>query len=136
MQRRVHIDRVPEHDDVDHQTEGAELVFLAFAIALPQLSALAMEHHAGELMAPLAAIASLPLGSVSRTACARSVAPDRQTESPAARLGRFYLPPMRPVLTCRYWGSNFTEIDERRNMRLRYTDEAINDLLQISITIK
>ena len=60
MQRRVHIDRVPEHDDVDHQTEGAELVFLAFAIALPQLSALAMEHHAGELMAPLAAIASLP----------------------------------------------------------------------------
>jgi hypothetical protein len=35
VQRRIHVNRVPEHDDVDHQTEGAELVFLAFAIALP-----------------------------------------------------------------------------------------------------
>jgi hypothetical protein len=34
VQRRIHINRVPEHDDVDHEAEGAELVFLAFAIAL------------------------------------------------------------------------------------------------------
>jgi hypothetical protein len=42
--------------DVDHQTEGAELVFLSFAIALTQFFAFAMEHHTGELVATFAAI--------------------------------------------------------------------------------
>ena len=56
VQRRVHVNRVPEHDDVDHQTESAELIFLALAVALAQLSALAMEHRASELMASLAAV--------------------------------------------------------------------------------
>src|SRR5438445_2394205 len=61
----------------------------------------------------------------------RSVAPVTQTGSPAARPGRFYLPLMRPALSCRYLDWNFTEIDERRNVRLRYTDEAMNSPLQI-----
>ena len=31
-QRRVHVDRVPEHDDVDDKTERAQLVLLPLAI--------------------------------------------------------------------------------------------------------
>ena len=56
VQRRVHIDRVSEHDDVDHQAQGAELVLLAFAIALAKLAALAVEYGAGELMPALATV--------------------------------------------------------------------------------
>jgi len=56
VQRRIHINRVPEHDDVDFQTEGVELIFLVFAIAPPRRPALAVEPHAGKLMATLDAI--------------------------------------------------------------------------------
>jgi hypothetical protein len=34
---------VPQHDDVQDQAQDAELVFLAFAVALAELSALAVE---------------------------------------------------------------------------------------------
>ncbi len=50
VQRCVHVDRVPENDDVHNQAERAELVLLAFAIALPQLTALTVEHDARELV--------------------------------------------------------------------------------------
>ena len=41
---------------VHHQPQGAELVFLALAIALPQFATLAVEHDAGELMTTFAAV--------------------------------------------------------------------------------
>src|SRR3954462_7768242 len=34
VDRRIHVDRVPEHDEVDHEPKRAELVLLAFAVAL------------------------------------------------------------------------------------------------------
>jgi len=52
----VHIDIVPENDEVDDDAERAELVFLPFAVALPELAPLSMEDDAGELMASLAPI--------------------------------------------------------------------------------
>ncbi len=56
VQRGVHVDRVPENDDVYHEAERAKLVLLAFAIALAQLAAFAMKHDARELMPSLAAV--------------------------------------------------------------------------------
>ena len=56
VQRRVHVDRVPEHDDVDHKAQGPELVLLALAVALAQFAALAVEHSTGKLMPALAAV--------------------------------------------------------------------------------
>jgi hypothetical protein len=47
-ERSVHVDRVPQHDRVDDKAQGAELILLAFAIALAQLAALGVEHHARE----------------------------------------------------------------------------------------
>jgi hypothetical protein len=44
---------VPQHDGVDDEAEGAELVFLAFAVALAQLPALAVEDGPGEGMSAL-----------------------------------------------------------------------------------
>lgn len=55
-QSRVHVQRVPEHDDVDHEAERAELIFLAFPVSLAQFTPLAMEYDTGELVAALAAI--------------------------------------------------------------------------------
>ena len=52
----VHVDRVPEHDDVDDQPKRAELVLLSMAIALPQLAPLAMEDVARKHVTALAAI--------------------------------------------------------------------------------
>jgi len=40
----------------DGKAERAQLVFLPFAVALPQLSALAVKDHPREAMAPLPAI--------------------------------------------------------------------------------
>src|SRR5262245_10488434 len=55
-QRRVHVDGVPEHDDVDDQTERAQLVLLPLAIPLAQLATLAVENGAGKHVPALAAI--------------------------------------------------------------------------------
>src|SRR3954469_3028497 len=40
-ERRIHVDRVPEHDEVDHEPNRAELVLLALAVALAELAPLA-----------------------------------------------------------------------------------------------
>jgi hypothetical protein len=56
VQCRVHVDRIPEHDSVHHQTQGPELVLLPFAVTLPQFAALAVEDDTGELVAALAAV--------------------------------------------------------------------------------
>ena len=47
---------VPEHDGVEDESEGAELVFLSFAVALAELAALAVEHRAGQGVAALGAV--------------------------------------------------------------------------------
>src|SRR3954449_11581671 len=44
-ERRIHVDRVPEHDEVDHEPKRAELVLLAFAVALAELAPLANNLH-------------------------------------------------------------------------------------------
>ena len=55
-QSGIHINRVPKHDDVDDQSQGAELVFLALAITLPQLAVLAVEGGPRQHVPRLAAI--------------------------------------------------------------------------------
>ena len=44
----VRVQPVPQDDHVDDQTEGAELILLAFAVPLVQLAALAVENVAGQ----------------------------------------------------------------------------------------
>lgn len=50
FERRVHVDCVPQHDDVHHRSKRAELVFLTLTVALPHFAAIAMEYDAGELI--------------------------------------------------------------------------------------
>jgi len=52
----VLVARVPEHDGVDDQAERAELVFLPFPVALPELSPLAVEDGPGEGMTAFGAV--------------------------------------------------------------------------------
>ncbi len=52
----IHIDGVPQDDRIDDQAEGAELILLAFAVALAQLAALAVEDDASKLVAPFSPI--------------------------------------------------------------------------------
>ncbi len=52
----VRVQRVPQDDDVDDQTEGAELIFLALTVALVQLATLAVENVAGQAVAAFAEI--------------------------------------------------------------------------------
>ena len=52
----VHIDRVPEYDDVDDKPQCPELILLAFAIALTQLAAFPVENCTRQAMAAFAAI--------------------------------------------------------------------------------
>ncbi len=47
VQGGVLVAGVPKHDGVDDKSEGAELVFLAFAVALAELSSLAVEDRSG-----------------------------------------------------------------------------------------
>ena len=53
---RIHIDGGPQDDCVDNEAERAELVFLTFAVALPQFAPLAMENTAGQFVAAFAPI--------------------------------------------------------------------------------
>jgi hypothetical protein len=53
---RVHIDGVPKNYEIDDDTERAELVFLSFAVSLPELAPFPMEDDAGELVASLAPV--------------------------------------------------------------------------------
>jgi hypothetical protein len=43
IQCGVHVDRVPEHDEIDDEAKRTELVLPAFAITLTQLATFAME---------------------------------------------------------------------------------------------
>jgi hypothetical protein len=56
IQCRLHIDRIPQNDYVDDEPESTELVLLTFAVALAQLTALAMEHHPRQGVATFTAI--------------------------------------------------------------------------------
>ena len=52
----VHIDCVPQNQEVDDDAECAELVFLPFAVSLPKFAPFAMEDDAGELMPSLSTV--------------------------------------------------------------------------------
>src|SRR4051812_2114727 len=52
----IHIDGIPQNDEVDHEAEGAKLVLLAIAVALAQLPATPMENDASELVALFAPV--------------------------------------------------------------------------------
>src|SRR3984957_13441284 len=52
----VHVDRVPEHDEVDDQPECSKLILLALAVALAKFAALTVENDACELVTSLAAV--------------------------------------------------------------------------------
>ena len=56
IERHIHVNGVPEHDEVDDESERTKLVLLSLAIALAQFSTLAMKEDAGELMASFAPI--------------------------------------------------------------------------------
>ena len=51
-----HVASVPESDGVDDEPEGAELVLLALAVGLAQLTAVAVEDLAGQRVAGLAPV--------------------------------------------------------------------------------
>ena len=42
IERRIHVNGVPEHDEVDDESERTKLVLLSLAIALAQFAALAV----------------------------------------------------------------------------------------------
>lgn len=52
----VHIAGVPQHDCVDDESEGTELIFLTLTLALAKLPAVAVEDVSGERMAALGAV--------------------------------------------------------------------------------
>jgi hypothetical protein len=56
VKRALGVDRVVEDDRVDDQTERAKLFFLALAVALAQLAAVAVADVAGEGVAALGAV--------------------------------------------------------------------------------
>lgn len=52
----VLVSAVPQDNGVDDEPEGSELVFLPFAVPLPQLPSWAVEDRAGEGVAALGAV--------------------------------------------------------------------------------
>ena len=44
----VEVTGIPQHDGVEDQAEGGELIFLAFAVGLPDLAAVAVADLAAE----------------------------------------------------------------------------------------
>jgi len=56
VERRFHIQGIPQYDRIDHQPQRPELIFLALTVPLSQFTSLAMEHRAGDTVAPLAAV--------------------------------------------------------------------------------
>ena len=44
LQNRIHVDRVPESEDVDYKAQCAELILLSLSITLPQLTAFAVKN--------------------------------------------------------------------------------------------
>lgn len=56
VQGFVHVFGVPQHDCVDDESEGAELVFLAFSVALAELPAVSVEEVSCEGVAAFGAV--------------------------------------------------------------------------------
>ena len=56
LQRRIHVDRIPQDDDVDHQPKRTQLILLALAVTLAQFAALAMEDGPGQAVPALATV--------------------------------------------------------------------------------
>ena len=56
LQGCIHIDRVPKSDDVDHEPQRSELIFLSLAVMLPQLASFAMEDGPRQAVPILAAV--------------------------------------------------------------------------------
>jgi hypothetical protein len=52
-QREVHVPGRPEDYGIQYQTQGAELIFLAFAVALAELATLAVKDLASNPVALL-----------------------------------------------------------------------------------
>ena len=44
LHRFIHVNRIPQNDRIEDKAQGTELVFLAFAVALAQFTALPMKH--------------------------------------------------------------------------------------------
>ena len=56
IQGGLEVDGIPQHDNIEHQAECAQLIFLTFPVMLAQLAAFAMEHRAGDAMAAFTAV--------------------------------------------------------------------------------
>lgn len=50
----IHVDGVPEQDEIDDHAEGSKLIFLSLSITLAQFAVLSVEDDTGELVATLA----------------------------------------------------------------------------------
>jgi hypothetical protein len=56
IERRIHVDRVPQDDEIDDKPKCPELIFLAFPLALPQFTAFAVEDNPRQLVATFAPV--------------------------------------------------------------------------------
>jgi hypothetical protein len=56
VEGRFDIDRIPQHNHIDHESQRAQLILLPFPVALAQLAALTMENYTGETVPPFTAI--------------------------------------------------------------------------------
>jgi len=56
VQRQAHVASIPHYLCVQDEAERAELIFLAFAICLSQLTAATLEHRAREAMATFTSV--------------------------------------------------------------------------------
>jgi len=56
VDRGVLVSSVPQHNGVDNESEGSELVFLSFPVSLPELSTLAVENGPGQGMTAFGAV--------------------------------------------------------------------------------
>lgn len=59
LQSRFHVNCIPQDNDIEHQAQGAQLVFLSLAVLLTQLATLAMKYLTGQTVA---AFSSIELG--------------------------------------------------------------------------
>ena len=56
IQCRLHVDGVPQDDDVEHQAQRAQLVLLTLLIALPEFAAFSVKNGARHTVTPLATV--------------------------------------------------------------------------------
>jgi hypothetical protein len=53
---RIHVDGIPEHDDVEHQSRRTKLILLTFAIPLPQFTSASVESGPPKTLPPFVEI--------------------------------------------------------------------------------